>query len=44
MRVLYHEMQAYLADLETHMAVENQVLFPAALRREDELRRPEGAA
>lgn len=44
-RVLYHELQAYLADLETHMAVENQVLFPAALRREHELRhQPEDAA
>lgn len=38
LRVLYHELQHYSADLETHMHLENNLLFPAALRREDALR------
>lgn len=37
MRVLYHELASYLADLEVHMHLENDLLFPAALRREEEL-------
>lgn len=36
-RVLYHELQAYVEDLHVHMQVENNLLFPAALRREEDL-------
>lgn len=37
-RVLYDELQAYVQDLEEHMHLENDLLFPAALRREAELK------
>lgn len=36
-RVLYHDLKAYIEDLETHMHLESDLLFPAALRREESL-------
>ncbi len=38
MRVLYHELQAYNQDLELHMHLENNILFPAAMNREESSR------
>jgi regulator of cell morphogenesis and NO signaling len=36
-KVLYSELKAYIEDLDVHMHLENNLLFPAALRREDQL-------
>ncbi len=36
-RVLFHALQTYIEDLETHMHLESDLLFPAALRREEDL-------
>lgn len=37
-RVLYAELQAYVEDLHLHMQLENNLLFPAALRSEENLK------
>lgn len=36
-RVLYSALKEYVEDLEEHMHLENDLLFPAAARREEEL-------